>query len=277
MSDLRPSGIRFVPGFSWGSHVCVLYSSPEDLAQLLVPYFHAGLTNNESCLWITSKELPVSIARKVMRQALRNTDTTHLESNVEIISQSEWYLKHRRLDTEGVRKVWMKKISDALEQGYQGLRVCGIIPWLNEKQLEAFQAYEKKLDEILAQKQIITLCAYSIQKYSIAQLMKALHYHGFVLIQIHGKCELIELSQRRLDVSSTADYRTLTARERQVMRLVSEGLTNTEIGTALSISVRTVEAHRSNLMRKLGLRNQADLIRFALTADVPPSNHVELS
>jgi DNA-binding NarL/FixJ family response regulator len=56
----------------------------------------------------------------------------------------------------------------------------------------------------------------------------------------------------------------LTPRERQALQLAAEGCTNGEIASRLSISQRTAETHRANAMRKLGLRTQADLIRFAL-------------
>jgi len=59
-------------------------------------------------------------------------------------------------------------------------------------------------------------------------------------------------------------YETLTARERQILQLSAEGQTSTAIGTRLSISPRTVEAHRANLMRKLGFHKLTELVRFAL-------------
>jgi two-component system response regulator NreC len=65
-------------------------------------------------------------------------------------------------------------------------------------------------------------------------------------------------------------YEMLTARERQVLHLVAEGHTSAEIASQLSISPRTVEMHRANLMRKLELRSQADLIRFALQRGILP-------
>jgi two-component system response regulator NreC len=65
-------------------------------------------------------------------------------------------------------------------------------------------------------------------------------------------------------------YETLTAREREVLHLAAEGLNNTEIGVRLSISPRTVEMHHGNLMRKLHLRTQTDLIRFALQRGILP-------
>lgn len=59
-------------------------------------------------------------------------------------------------------------------------------------------------------------------------------------------------------------YDTLTSREREVLQLVVEDYSNIEIAARLSISPRTVETHRANLMHKLNLETQTDLIRFAI-------------
>lgn len=59
---------------------------------------------------------------------------------------------------------------------------------------------------------------------------------------------------------------TLTPREREVLQLTVEGLSAAEAAARLCISPRTVEAHRSNLMHKLGVKSQAELIRLALQA-----------
>jgi len=67
----------------------------------------------------------------------------------------------------------------------------------------------------------------------------------------------------RLGTDVTSSER-LTNREHEVLQMAAEGLTSSHIGNVLSISPRTVEMHRANLMRKLGLRSQADLVRFAI-------------
>ncbi|HTX92311.1 MAG TPA: response regulator transcription factor [Anaerolineales bacterium] len=71
------------------------------------------------------------------------------------------------------------------------------------------------------------------------------------------------------DIPSDA-YRTLTAREREILQLTVEGLTSGEIGKKLRISPRTVEEHRSNLTNKLGIKHQTDLIRFAIKHGLLP-------
>jgi two-component system response regulator NreC len=59
-------------------------------------------------------------------------------------------------------------------------------------------------------------------------------------------------------------YETLTTREREVLHLAAQGETTPAIAERLSLSPRTVETHRTNLMRKLGLHSQTDLIRYGL-------------
>ena len=56
----------------------------------------------------------------------------------------------------------------------------------------------------------------------------------------------------------------LTTREREVLQLAAEGLSNAEIAQKLTLSPRTVEMHRGNLTRKLDLQSQTDLVRYAI-------------
>ena len=69
-------------------------------------------------------------------------------------------------------------------------------------------------------------------------------------------------------------YEQLTSREREVLQLVAEGKTANEITDVLFISVRTVEKHRSNLMKKLGIHSHNDLIRYALQRSLIPFNDI---
>lgn len=66
----------------------------------------------------------------------------------------------------------------------------------------------------------------------------------------------------------------ITPRQREILRLVALGHTNREIAGSLGISVRTVEVHRFNLMRRLNVRNVAQLLRQALQQNLLPRNFV---
>lgn len=60
----------------------------------------------------------------------------------------------------------------------------------------------------------------------------------------------------------------LTAREIQVARLLVEGRTNSQIATELEVSIKTVDTHRGHVMKKLGVRNNVELVRLAVETGV---------
>ena len=85
------------------------------------------------------------------------------------------------------------------------------------------------------------------------------------------------LTQRALDAyaergrqEGDAPHEALTAREREVLQLAAEGRTSAEIGQALHLSPRTVETHRASLLRKLSLKSQTDLVRYAVRHGILP-------
>jgi len=69
------------------------------------------------------------------------------------------------------------------------------------------------------------------------------------------------------DTQSESASDHLTEREREVLVLIGEGKTNSEIAKSLGISQKTVDKHRANLMQKLGVTSRAGLIRYALAKE----------
>ena len=85
------------------------------------------------------------------------------------------------------------------------------------------------------------------------------------------------ISERAIDAyiqksesATQQDFGMLTTREREILQLAAEGHSNAGIAQRLSISPRTSETHRTNLMRKLGLKNQTELIKYAIRSGLLP-------
>jgi two-component system, NarL family, response regulator NreC len=77
--------------------------------------------------------------------------------------------------------------------------------------------------------------------------------------------EAVQAFLKRVKTTGNPDpYERLSSREREVLQLAAEGNTNAAIAARLYISQRTVETHRSNVMHKLKLQSQSDLIRYAI-------------
>jgi len=63
---------------------------------------------------------------------------------------------------------------------------------------------------------------------------------------------------------ATGSFQRLTPREREIMQLLAEGKTNKEVAVSLGVSIKTVDAHRANIMHKLDLHSVTDLVRYAI-------------
>ena len=76
--------------------------------------------------------------------------------------------------------------------------------------------------------------------------------------------------QPAMSVVDDGPAKVLTSREQQVMELLAKGNTNREIAQLLEVSIKTVDTHRSHVMKKLALRNNSELTRFAIKHGYAP-------
>jgi len=98
----------------------------------------------------------------------------------------------------------------------------------------------------------------------LASAIQAVYQGESFLSPIAAAAVVEECQQKVAAEGETDSYQNLTDREREMLKLVAEGYTAREIADMLVISLRTVETHKTNLMKKLNIRNKADLIRFAI-------------
>jgi two-component system, NarL family, response regulator NreC len=77
-------------------------------------------------------------------------------------------------------------------------------------------------------------------------------------------------TQKTTSNSSEDPYEQLTTREREVLQMSAQGLSNSTIAGKLFISPRTIETHKANLMHKLGIRSQAELLQYAILRGIIP-------
>lgn len=93
--------------------------------------------------------------------------------------------------------------------------------------------------------------------------IRAVHRGEAFLSPAVAKAVLEDYLEQRMDQAQPRSD-NLTLREHEVLRLVAEGKTTREIADMLHLSVKTIEKHRSSMMRKLGLQSLPDLIKYAI-------------
>lgn len=116
--------------------------------------------------------------------------------------------------------------------------------------------------------------AYVVKKSASSELVQAVHevivgrrYLGPSLTDM-----VVDAYLEKSESGPTDPYDLLSRREREVLHLAAHGYTNAEIAERLFISRRTVETHRANVMRKLNISNQTDLLRYALQRGILSSD-----
>jgi len=157
IEEKRKTGIKAVGDASWGIHFCQFYQNKEDLIDILVPYFKAGLESNEFCMWVTAEPLGVEEAKASLRQAVKNLDEYIQKGQIEIIDYAQWYTKSGKFDADEVLRGWVKKEKLAIEKGFDGLRLTGNTFWLERKDWEDFTAYEEKVNSVIGKYRMLAI------------------------------------------------------------------------------------------------------------------------
>ncbi|AKB47299.1 sensory transduction histidine kinase [Methanosarcina sp. Kolksee] len=201
--SLRKSGIEIIGEVPWGTHFCQFYQTKQDLIDILVPYFKAGLENNEFCMWVTSEPLDVEEAKGALRKSIPEIDVYLEKGQIEIIPYTYWYVKEGIFDSQKVLNGWIEKLNRALANGYDGLRLSGNTFWLEKKDWNNFVDYEEEIDSIIGNYSMIALCTYCLERCSATEIIDVVINHQFALVKKEDKWTQIE-SSRRKEAEKTA-------------------------------------------------------------------------
>ena len=200
------NGTAIVRDLAWGTHLCQFFESPDDLVEVLVPYFASGLERGDGCLWIVSDPLGIGDARRALATAVRDVDRRIRAKQIEILSSEEWYLRGGGFRRESVLKGWLAREAQALRRGFGGLRLSGNASWLTGRRWKPFMAYEGAVQRVLADHRIIALCSYPAARCGPAETVEVVRHHDLALVKRGGTWDAFA-SPDRNDAASAADAR----------------------------------------------------------------------
>jgi len=269
--ELRDTGLKAVGEVPWGTHFSIFYETKKDLLDVLVPYFNAGLRNNEFCLWIVANYefLNVTQATNALRKSIPSVDRLIDKGNIEIVAHSDWFLRNGKVDISKAVGRFRQRMNHALKSGFEGLRANGSPAWM-QVYLRAggFREFEQQIEDLLAKQRMIAACTFPLARSGAAQILDAARAHQFAVTVRNGIWKRVEIANiaaaKKEAKNIDPKLEQLTLRQREILQRVAEGETTKEIAALLGISVKTVEAHRLQLMRRLKIDNIPGLVRFAI-------------
>lgn len=192
---LRPSGIDVVGDLPWGTHFCHFYDTEQDLLDFQVPYFKAGLENNEHCIWVTSGHITVEKAITALRKAVPDLDHYITRGSIEIVSHVDWYMEHGKFKLDSSVQLILDRLRTALRQNFEGIRTTGDEAWINREDWDDFIAYEKALNPAITGKPLIMSCSFNLGKCEASDVLDVAAVHERIIAKRKGKWEILELPE----------------------------------------------------------------------------------
>ncbi len=194
---MRRTGIPIVGDAPWGTHFCQFYQDRHDLTDILVPYFKAGLEDNEFCMWITSEPLQAEEAKAALAREVENFEEYHRAGQIEIVDYRQWYTVGGEFQADRVLRGWVEKLDAARQRGFDGLRLSGNTFWLEKQDWQAFTEYEAMVDGVIGRYPMLAICTYSLPKCGAAEIIDVVSNHSFALIKRAGKWQVVQTTQRK--------------------------------------------------------------------------------
>ena len=203
--DLREMGIEDLGEMPWGTHLCAFYESKDDLLELLLPYFEAGLRNDEFCMYIASE----SPDRERTEEGMRGRGLGRYldKGQMQIIPREEWYLKGGIFDARRVLDGWLEKCEEAAAGGYDGVRVMGNIAWLDKVDWRSLAEYEARANRSFKGHRMIAVCSYPIDRCDERRTADLVATHQFELVRNPEEWAAIRPTQAQGAVGKVLELR----------------------------------------------------------------------
>lgn len=246
-------------------HICHLYSNESECLEIGTKFIVHGIKNRNKCIFITDGVVPTAFNNRLIESGF---DIVGLKraKDLEQISMNP-NLKETR-DPKEFARYLNKKVDETFNKGGYTVRILisNKYTYLDYSHIELLLK-KVLLEKISQEKPVIIMSQYKIDKLSSKDVINIFRSHSKIILDDQfyesplyqpPKTLLEELE----DESSRIDE--LTPKEKTILRLIVSGLSNKSIAKELSISVKTVETHRANIMNKLDIHKLVDLVKFGI-------------
>lgn len=278
-ADAVPTGLDVLGEVAWGTHLTLYFETIADLVATLVPFFRAGLENNEMCVWLPSKPE----VREQGLAALRH-DVPDLERRIEsgqfhLGDSDAWYGPVGPIRARQIVRKWVAVADRAVAAGYAGLRGSGGPELVDRRDRVAFARYEEQLHRMTATRRMVVLCTYQLSRATASDLLTSIRRHDLAMARWEGKWEVIEsralkqtkeqMHRAKLELQRRVEERTIELAE--VRRTAAEQALEARYAAALEERTRLArEIHDSLLQGVTGIALQLRAAIPRLRADGSP-------
>jgi PAS domain S-box-containing protein/putative nucleotidyltransferase with HDIG domain len=232
--------IRIFGEIRWGSHLCHLYQSNDELIDLAVPYFREGLERNALCIWLSSGTLEQQVM-EALRDGYTHFDRCQEKGQILAVPHAEWYLRDGRLDISTAIKHGSDALIRAKALGFDGIWVAGELSWVDQRQWSTVVAYEEAVFQSISTAAAVALCGYPIRSLGVPEALDLFRIHQFIVMQREDRWKVIE------SLEQTKSEKALRDTERSYQHLFDTTLDGIEVVDAATGRVLVANQAAANI------------------------------
>jgi len=175
----------------WGTHLCYMSESNDELIDLMVPYFGKGLERNALCLWLSSEPLRHQVM-KALRDGIPSFDQRQKKGQILAVPHTEWYLRDGQFDASTALQHFSDAFTQAKKLGFEGIWVAGDLAWLDKSDWQAQIACEKAACNPISNVPAVVVCSYPIRALGVPEALDLFSTHQSIVLRREGRWKVLE-------------------------------------------------------------------------------------
>lgn len=253
MQPWFPSGLPTVPHLQPGSHLAHVFNSGEELRDILVPFFKAGLENNERCLCVTAADFNAEAARSALRAAVPDLDRRERSKQIEIADVSDWYSAQDKVQPQELVDQLLRRGEAALADGHTGLRTNGNCAWVAPEQWPDFVEYERLVQASVRGRPMVCLCSYCAEQLREGMHLDIMDNHDLMVPGAPRQRRSVNGSASRASAEEPMDERDLREALERQKRTFDLAMMASQMGTWRYTMADNICVYDENAQRLYGL------------------------
>jgi len=243
-------------------HLCHLYYNDSECYEIAAKFLVQGLKNKQKCVYISDRHAPAELTSRLEGHGISNSKEKTFE---------EILINNPMKETKRVNAIisnLKNSMDKMLKKWHKPLRVLMMHSDLFYFLTNSERLWKKAfLNKICIERPIIMMNQFHVERISSRDLLSILKTHPTTIENnvVYKSPKYIKPDMIIKNFKSEYNkFKALSGKEQRVLVLITNGLSNSGIAEELSISVKTVETHRANIMKKLDIHNLVDLVKFSM-------------
>ncbi len=169
--------------FSWGDHICAIFESHTQQAEVMVPFIANGLRASQRCVWIGPRG-SAEWLREGMSEAGGDLQTLEASGQLVLISEADFYLRGGVFEPERTLDLMSSLLEEGRGQGYETTRAATDVSWLSASSVSAelWAEYEIRVSREMPGRPAVWVCQYNARQVHGDLVVAALQTHPVVIL-----------------------------------------------------------------------------------------------